>query len=145
MPVNDRHLSGDQGGRLAVAVIHDFEQVLRLAAGEGVAQPVVEDQELGASKGVEKVGVGAVRVGHGQLMQESGGAVVADGEVMPASGMGERGTQERLADTGRAEDQDVQMVPDPLTLSQVENETTVKALLKNTKTPLSGRLVGQRP
>ena len=86
MPVNDRHLSGDQGGRPAVAVIQDFEQVLRLGAGEGVAQPVIEDQELSASEGVEEIGVGPVRVGQGELMKEARGAVVADGEVTPASG-----------------------------------------------------------
>jgi hypothetical protein len=41
--------------------------------------------------------------------------------------MGEGGTQERLADTGRAQDEDVEMLPDPVTLSQVENEPTVEA------------------
>lgn len=48
------------GSKRAVAVIHNFEQVLRLGTGEGVAEPVIgpkvraDDQELGASECVEE-------------------------------------------------------------------------------------------
>jgi hypothetical protein len=63
MPLCDRHLSNDQGGGSAIAIIHDFEQVLGLAAGEGIAQPVIEDQELHSGERVEEFGIGAVSVG----------------------------------------------------------------------------------
>ena len=71
MPVSDRYVSGDQGRSAAVAVIHDFEQVLRLGTGEGVAEPVIgpnvraDDQELGASERVEEVGIRTHRRGPG--------------------------------------------------------------------------------
>ena len=47
VPVLDRDLGGDQGGGAAVTIVEDLEQVFGLGAGEGVAEPVVEDEQLG--------------------------------------------------------------------------------------------------
>ena len=60
-------------------------------------------------------------------MQEAGGALVADIEVVAAGGVGESAGQEGLADAGRAEDEDVEVLVDPLALGQLENEAAVQA------------------
>ena len=127
VPLGNGHLSGDHGGGSAVAVIQDLEQVLGLGAGQGVAQPIVEGQEAGTRKGVEEFGIGTVGVGEGHLMQETGGAQIADGEVVTAGGVGKGTGEESLSDAGRAEDEDVEMMSDPFTLGQLENETAVDA------------------
>ena len=119
MPLTDRHLSGDQGGGPSVAIVQNLEQVLGLGAGQRIAESVVEDQKLGAGEGVEKLGIGAVGVGKGDLVEESGGAVIADGEVVTAGRVGQRASEECLPDTGRAEDEDIEVLVDPFALGQV--------------------------
>lgn len=127
VPLCNRHLSGDHSGRSVKAVIQDFEQVLGLAASEGISEPVIKDQKLGSGKGVEELGVGAVGVGEGDQVEKAGGALVADGGVVAAGGVGKSTSQERLADTGGAEDDDVEVLVDPLALGKLENETPVDA------------------
>jgi hypothetical protein len=127
MPLDHRHLSGDQGGGSAVAIIQDFKQVLRLGTGQRITEPVIEGQELGAGEGVEELGVRAVGVGEGDMVEETRGAMVADGEVVAADRVSQGTSEESLADTGGTEDKDVEMLVDPFTLGQVKNETAVEA------------------
>jgi len=127
MPLVDRHSSGNYGRRSAVAIVQYLQQVLGLGTGQGVAKPVIEDQELGAGEGVEELGIGAIGVGEGDVMEETRSALVADGEVVAASRMGKGAGQESLADTGGAEDEYVEVLVDPFTLGQMENETTFQA------------------
>ena len=100
---------------------------LRLGTGQRISEPVIEDQELDTREGIKQVGVGAVGVSESGLVQEAGGAQVADIEVVAASGVGESAGQESLAHAGGTEDQDIEMLADPLTLGQLENEAPVKA------------------
>jgi hypothetical protein len=97
VPLGDGDLSGHQRRGSVVAIIQDLEQVLRLGAGQRITQPVIEDQELDTREGVQELGVGAVGVGERRLMQEAGGALVADVEVMAAGGVGQRAGQESLS------------------------------------------------
>jgi len=127
VPLCNRHLSGDHSGCTAVAIIQDFEQVLGLGAGQGIAQPIVEDQELDSSKGVEEFWVGTVGAGEGDLVQETGSAQIADGEVVTTGGMGKGRGQEGFADASWAQDEDVEMAADPFRLGKLENETAVDA------------------
>src|SRR3990170_1395375 len=45
-PVRHRYLRSDQGGGVPIAVIKDFEQVLGIRRGDGVAHPVIEDEQV---------------------------------------------------------------------------------------------------
>jgi len=60
VPITHRDLGGDQGGGAAVTVVEDLEQVFGLGAGERVAEPVVEDEQVGAGQGTEQLGIGTV-------------------------------------------------------------------------------------
>ena len=51
---------------------------------------------MGPGKGIEELGVGAVGVGKGDVVEETRGAVVADGEVVTASRVGQSAGQESL-------------------------------------------------
>ena len=97
VPLGDGDLSGHQRRGSAVAIIQDLEQVLRLGTGQRVSQPVIEDQELDPGEGVQERGVGAVGVGESGLVQEAGGALVADMEVVAACSVGQRASQEGLS------------------------------------------------
>lgn len=127
VPVGNGHLRGHQGRGPIVPVVQDLEQLLRVRPGEQVPEPVVEDQELDTRQTVEELRVRAIGMGQGDLMKESGRAFVAGVEVVTADGMRQRACQECLSGAGRAEDEDVEMLVDPLALGQLENEPAVQA------------------
>ena len=97
VPLSNGHLSGHQCRRTAVAIIQDLEQVLRLGSGQRISEPVIEDQELDTGEGIQELRVGAVSVGESGLVQEAGGALVLDIEVLAAGGGGRRGGQPPVA------------------------------------------------
>jgi hypothetical protein len=127
MPLSHRHLGGDHSGGSTIAIIQDFKQVLRLRTGQGITEPVIEDQELGAGEGVEEFGVGAVGVGKGDVVEEPRSAEVANGEVVAADRVREGTGEESLADAGGTKDEDVEMLIDPIALSQVEDKAALEA------------------
>ena len=50
--VPSRHgdLGNDHGSLATVAVVEDFEQVSGLGGGQGVSEPVIQDEQMGASQ-----------------------------------------------------------------------------------------------
>ena len=126
VPLGYGYLSGDQHRGSVITIVQNFEQLLRLRPGQRIAEPIVKDQELDMGKVVEELGVGAVGVGQGDVVQESGSALVADMEVVATAGVGEGGGQESFARAGRAKDKDIEMLADPLALGQLENKATVQ-------------------
>lgn len=52
MPVLQRDLGGHQGRSPAVAVVDDLQQIPSLAGGQGIPQPVVEDEKRQPGQGV---------------------------------------------------------------------------------------------
>jgi hypothetical protein len=127
VPLGNGHLSSHQCRRASVAIIQDLEQVLRLEPSQRISKPVVKDQELDTSEGIQEIGIGAVGVRELGLVQEAGGAVVADIEVVAAGGVGQSASQESLTHAGWAKDEDVEVLADPLALGQLENEPPVQA------------------
>ena len=77
VPVLDRDLGGDQGSAAAVTIVEDLEQVFGLGAGERVAEPVVEDEQVGAGQGPQQLGIGAVSLSEFERLQQAGSAQVA--------------------------------------------------------------------
>ena len=82
---------------------------------------------MDTGESIQELGVGAVGVGEFGLVLEAGGAQAADIEVVAAGGVGQGTGQEGLAHAGRAEDEDVEVLADPLALGQLENEPPVQA------------------
>ena len=56
MPFADRDLGSDQGGRAAITVVEDLEQVFGLGARERITKPVVEDEQVRAGQGPQQLG-----------------------------------------------------------------------------------------
>jgi hypothetical protein len=127
VPFGYGHLRGHQRRGSVIAVIQDLEQILRLKPGQRIAEPVIEDQQLDAGQRVEEIGVGAVGMCESRLMQETGGTLEADVEVLAAGSVGKSTSQEGLAHSRGAEDEDVEVLVDPLTLGQLENESPFEA------------------
>ena len=53
---------------------------MSLVSGEWVSQPIIEEQELNSGQGVEQFRVGDIDVRERDVVEETGGALVVDGE-----------------------------------------------------------------
>jgi hypothetical protein len=72
VPVLAGELACDDRGAGAVAVFEHLEQIVPLGLG-GVAQAqVVEDQQLRPAQLAQQLGIGAVRLGQTELVEEAG-------------------------------------------------------------------------
>lgn len=67
-----------------MAVVHDFEQIAPLLAGERGEPPVVEDQQLHPADRLEQPGVAAIAASERQCLQRARHAVVDDGAIVAA-------------------------------------------------------------
>jgi hypothetical protein len=65
-----------------VAIVEYLKQVLRLEAGQGITEPVVEDEKLDPGESIQESRTGAVGVRDLSLVQEEGGMRVAAIEVL---------------------------------------------------------------
>ena len=63
MPLIDRNLAGDNGGRATVGIIEDLQKVESLGRVEHRQAPIVEHEELHAADGFEQAAVAAVAAG----------------------------------------------------------------------------------
>ncbi len=82
VPLVNRNLGGNQGGRLAEAVIQDFEDVLRILDGNRIPHPVIEDQQAAPGEGTQGCGEGTIGADLGKRVQQTGGAVVTHSETI---------------------------------------------------------------
>jgi len=143
VPLGYGHLGGHQRRGAVVPVVQDLEQLLRLRTSQRIPEPVVEDQQLDTGKAVEKLGIGAIGVGQADVVQESRSALIADVEVVTAASVGEGTGEEGFSNAGGAEDEDVEMLVDPFTIGQLENEATVEAARRGEVQVFDGRRRGQ--
>jgi hypothetical protein len=68
----DRELAGDQRGAHVVAVFEYLEQVTAALLGERGGAKIIEHAEVGAGELPEKLGVAAIALGDGELLQKAG-------------------------------------------------------------------------
>ncbi len=68
VPVDHRVLGRHYRGVAIIADVADLECVLSLDIGKRMAQPVVDDQELGLSQDVRELRIRAFRTGYGQIL-----------------------------------------------------------------------------
>ena len=82
VPFVNRDLGGDEGGGVAKAVVEDFENVLRILDGDGIAHPVIQDQQVTAGQRTQSGREGTIGANLAEAMQQARGAVVTDGEAI---------------------------------------------------------------
>ncbi len=109
------------------AIIEDFEQILGIGDGDGIAHPVVEDQQAGSGQRAQEVGEGAILVGESESMQQAGSAQVAHGGSGAGGGCPKRTSHERLPRAGGSKDDQVVVAGDPGTLGQLEHLAAFEA------------------
>ena len=66
-PLVHRDLGSDERRAASKAVIEDFKQVTRLGSRDGIAHPVIQDEQVEFSQAGKQVGERAIQVRLGQL------------------------------------------------------------------------------
>jgi len=126
MPVRHRDLRGQDRGCPVVAVVDDFQQVLSLDIRERIPQPVIYDQKLRLGQDVEPLRIGTFSVSHSQLLKQPRALKIANRKTVPASGRPQSAGQIGLAGAGRAGDDQIMFVPDPLAFGQAQDLAAIQ-------------------
>ena len=127
VPVIDRHLAGDDGRAAFVAIVHDFQQIAALLAGERGETPIVENEEIDPCERLEQPGIAAVAAGERQCLEQPRNPMVEDRTIVATSLVAERAGDPSLADPGRADDQQVMLAVDPVAGGELGEEGAVEA------------------
>jgi len=127
MPIFHRDLSSDQGGTSSVSVIEHLQEITGLVDGKRVAQPVIEDEELGTGQGMQQTGIGTVDVGEGEIVEEAGSTLIADGETQATSRVAQSASEKSFSSACGAQNDGVEMAVYPFALGQFEDKLTREA------------------
>lgn len=126
VPVLDGKLAGQDGGAAAGAVVDHFQQVMPGIFLQRRQAPVVQNQDIDLGQLLQGAPEATVAVGDAQLLQQARGAqvqrAVALATGLVAQGAGEPG----LADAGRAGQQQVVPLTDPVTTGQGRDQALVQ-------------------
>ena len=114
VPMFDRELAGHHGRAAAVPILHDLQEVAPLFGGHGSKSPVVEDQKFDASQALEEPSVMTVAACQRERIEETRQALIEDRAIIPTGLVTEGAGNPTLADTGRADDEQVLVPFDPL-------------------------------
>ena len=93
VPVVDGELGGEDGSAAGVAVVKDLEEIVAALACQRSEPPVIEDEEPGLGEPLDELGVGTVGAGEGELVEQSGDAVVARRDAEAAGLVAEGASQ----------------------------------------------------
>lgn len=104
VPLIARQLAGDDCRGGAVAVLHEFQQVVPLCLRELPEPEVVEDEQSRLRDLREELDVGAVGAGEGELVEEARYAPVQDTLAPTTRGLAEGASQIALSDAGLSSD-----------------------------------------
>ena len=101
-------------------VVHDLQDVAGLGPGEGVAQPVVDDQEMRLGQGVQGLGPGTVGMSEVELLHQARHLVVADREAVAAGRMAQGAGQVGFPRSGGTSDDHVELLADPFLPGKIQ-------------------------
>lgn len=97
VPLSDGQLSGDQGGFSSVALFEDFKKIEALLIVEAVGTPIIEEQQLDASKFVDEPWKATVEACQGEVFEQARHALIKHGMIEPGSLAGKGATESSFA------------------------------------------------
>ena len=127
MPVVHRDLGGRERGTVPVTVVKNLKQIAPRGIGQRRHCQIVENHEIRLGKLCEPSRVAPAAVCDRQLLVQFRHAQIAGGEPLAARLDGEGATQPTLAESGRANEDQVLPLPKPLTGQQSGGERPVQA------------------
>ena len=126
MPRVDGKLAGHDRGAHGVAVLEELEQVVTVLRAEGGQPPVVDHEDVGLGERLEQLRVASVGSRDGQRTQQPGHAEVQRAVSVAAGAVGESARYPALSHAGCSADQDVEMLADPASIGEREDQLPVE-------------------
>jgi hypothetical protein len=129
VPAVDRDLAGDDGGPAAIPFFEDLEEIAPGAGVEGLAPPIVEDEQLGTDEGAQEPSVATVAAGERQLAEELGHSLVEDRAVVAAGSVTQCRGQPTLTDAGWAGEDQIVVGVDPRSVDELLQPAAIETAL----------------
>jgi hypothetical protein len=126
VPSLDRDLRGQDCGGTLVAIVDDLHRVVTLLGGKPGPGPIVEDEQLDPGELGEQPGGLAIDAGKGELVEKPGQPLIAHREPVTRGLVAEGASDETLAGTGRAQDQDVVVLVQPTAAGEAVDQAAVE-------------------
>ena len=126
MPGGDGKLRGDDRRSAPIALFENFEQVVTGAGVERFEPEVVENEQIGATKGFDEARMAAVATREREVFAELGPAMIDDGAIVAAGLLADGASQPAFADAGRADEGEIVVGVDPLTLGELLEQGAVE-------------------
>src|SRR5262249_16258174 len=127
MPGLHGDLGGDDGGCAAMPVIENLEQVAAFGGGKHGQPPVVQNQELGATKRLQPSAGATGAAGDAQRFEQTRDAMVEDRAVIAAGFVSEGTSNPTFAQAAGSGDQQVLVTVDPFAADQPGEDGAVDA------------------
>jgi len=120
-PLVDRPIRSDDQGAALIPLADHFVEVERFVVDQGAQPEVVDDQQIGGGEAQQLAVVGLIGAGHAELGEHIVGGDVEDLVAHAAGAVTERLADMRLADAGRADQQDVLVALDEVAGREVDD------------------------
>ena len=126
MPGRHGKLRGDDRRSAPIALFEDFEQVVAGAGVERFEAEVVENEQIGATKGFDEARMAAVAARERQLFAELGPAMIDDRAIVAAGLLADGASEPTFPGSARADEGEIVVGVDPLTLGELLEQGAVE-------------------
>src|ERR1700745_4144680 len=127
VPVLDRQLAGDDGGAAIVPVIDNLQEIVALIESEGREAPIVEDQQIDAREGAQQTHMTTITARHSQCAEQPRSPLIEHTAIVATGFVAERTSEEAFADSGWADNDEVEFAVDPIAGDQRLQKRSVEA------------------
>lgn len=119
-------LGGDDRRSAPVAFFEDFQEIVAGAGVERLEAEVVEDQEIGATKGFEQARMAPIAAREGQFLTELRPAMINDGAIVAAGLLANGAGEPTFPGPARADQGQIIVGVDPLTVGELLEQSSVE-------------------
>src|SRR5580704_8718626 len=126
VPALDWDLRGQDRGGTLVAIVDDLHQVGTLLGGKPGHGPIVDYEQLYPGELGEQPGGLAVDAGEGEFVEKPGKPLIAHREPATRGLVADGASEETLAATGRAQDQNVVVLVQPAAAGEAVDQAAVE-------------------
>src|SRR5580693_9190810 len=126
VPALDWDLRGQDRGGTLVAIVDDLHQVATLLGGKPGHGPIVDYEQFYPGELGEQPGGLAVDAGEGELVEMPGKSLIAHREPATRGLVADGASEETLAATGRAQDQNIVVLVQPAATGEAVDQAAVE-------------------
>jgi hypothetical protein len=121
MPVFHRELAGNEGRDIAVTVFDHFEKVSSFRIGQRGQAQIIQDEKMSFGNSLHETAVAAIGPGESDLVEELRRAQIKGSEAFATGLLSQSTGKEGLSHPGRAADQNVLVLSDPVTGQEIHH------------------------